>query len=110
MPRVGLQALVLGRPFRLVRLPLVELDVQKVLVVVLVAHGRIFQNLRHKTRGLSCDHVDGVAATWSHEDAVAAALSRRRHRRDRVLSDTPRRPRRGPKRLKLEKETTHDLV
>ena len=36
--------------------------------------------------------IDGATATWSHEDAIAAALSRRRHRRDRVLSlSLPRR-------------------
>ena len=44
------------------------------------------------------------------EDAIAAALSRRRHRRDRVLSlsATPQRwPGRGPNRPKIDKETTH---
>ena len=46
MPRVGLEALVLGRPLGLVRLPLVELDVQEVLVVVLVAHRRVLQDSR----------------------------------------------------------------
>jgi len=66
--------------------------------------------LPRATRGLSCDDVDGVTAVRHRVDAVAAARSRRRHRRDRVLSDTPRRPRRGPKQLKIEKETTHDLV
>ena len=38
MPRVGLQTLVLGGALDLIRLPLVELDVQEVLVVVFVAH------------------------------------------------------------------------
>ena len=42
------------------------------------------------TRGLSRDRVDAIAAT--------------------VLSHAPRRPRRGPNGLKLEKETTHDIV
>ena len=49
------------------------------------------------TRGLSCDHDDGVDATWFHEDAIdvtAFSLTRRD----------------GPdvfQRLKIEKETTH---
>ena len=48
MPRVGLQALVLRGTFRFIGLPLVELDVQEVLVVVLVAHRRVLQNSREE--------------------------------------------------------------
>ena len=55
--------------------------------------------------GLCCidasrDHDDGDATVRSRDDAIAAT----------AVSDTPRRPRRGPKRLKLEKETSHDLL
>ena len=46
MPRVGLEALVLRGALDLIGLPLVELDVQEILVVVSVAHGAIFQDLR----------------------------------------------------------------
>ena len=50
-----------------------------------------------ETHGLSCDHDDGATAACSHEDAIAAT----------ARSDTPRRPRRGPNRLKFGPETTH---
>jgi len=44
--------------------------------------------------------MDGVAASCRREDAIAAT----------ALSDTPGRPRLGPKQLKIGKETSHDLV
>ena len=44
--------------------------------------------------------VDGVAAALSREDAIAAT----------AVSDTPRRPRRGPNGPEIEKETTHGIV
>ena len=44
--------------------------------------------------------VDGVAAALSREDAIDAT----------AVSDTPRRPRRGPNRLKFGPETTPGIV
>ena len=74
MPRVGLQALVLRGALDLIRLPLVELDVQEVLVVVLVAHRRILEDLRERL-------------------ADVKTPSRRRGLEDAmVLSDTPHGP------------------
>ena len=46
--------------------------------------------LSHETRRLSDGHVEDVAATWSHEDAIAAMASARR-RKDKDLN-TPRPP------------------
>ena len=48
------------------------------------------------TRTCAEHRVDGVPMTT--ETLVGS-----RHRRDRGLSDTPRRPRRGPKQLPIEK-------
>ena len=60
------------------------------------------------TRTCAEHRVDGVPRTT--ETLVGSRRRRRRHRRDRGPSDTPRRPRRGPKQLKIEKETTPDIV
>ena len=49
---------------------------------------------------VSRGRIDGVAASCRREDAIAAT----------VLSDTQGRPRLGPKQLKIQEETTHDLV
>jgi hypothetical protein len=62
-----------------------------------------------------CGGVDdaGGLAFFAHGVREACAehrggvTSRRRRRGDRALSDAPRR---GPERLKIKKETTHDLV
>ena len=56
--------------------------------------------LPHETRRLSCGRIDAVEAVRLRGDAIAAA----------ARSDTPGRPRLGPKRLKFGPETSHDLV
>ena len=56
-----------------------------------VWHGR-----RREARGLSWDRVDGVEAALSRDDAI--------------FMNAPRRPRRGPNGLKLDRETTPDLA
>ena len=82
MPRVGLQALVLGRALGLVRLPLVELDVQKVLVVVLVAHRAVLEDLR--LTDTVTRRVDSLAAasTASMRRGLVKTASRRRGLKD----------------------------
>ena len=56
--------------------------------------------LPREARGLSCGRIDAVEAVRLRGDAIAAT----------ALSDTPGRPRLGPKRLKIGTETSHDLA